>query len=63
MLLVAEAVGQVLTERAAAGDVDQLHPAADPEQRQVALDRRAHERDLEGVALGHGVERLRDAAC
>ena len=42
-------------------DVDQLHAAADPEHRQVALDRRAHQRDLEGVALGHRVDGLRRA--
>ena len=47
VLLVAEVVGQVLDQRAAAGDVDQLHPAADPEHRQVARDRRARERDFE----------------
>ena len=39
-------------------DVDQLHAPADPQHRQVALDRRARERDLERVALGHRVDRL-----
>ena len=58
VFVVAEALGQVLEQRAAVGDVDELHPAADPEHRQVALDRGAHERDLEAVALGHRVERL-----
>ena len=58
VLVVAEALGQVLHERAAAGDVDQLHAAADAEHRQVALDRGARERDLEGVALGHRADRL-----
>ena len=58
VLVVAEVLGQMLEQRAAAGDVDQLHAAADPEHRQVALDRRARERDLEGVALGHRVQRL-----
>ena len=58
VLVVAEALGQVLQERAAAGDVDQLHAAADPEHRQIARDRRARERDLERVALGHRVDRL-----
>ena len=59
VLLVADTIGEVLQERAAAGDVDQLHPAADAQQRHVALDRRARERDLEGVALGHRVDGLR----
>ena len=61
VLLVAEALGQVLQQRAAAGDVDQLHPPADPQHRQVALDRRARERDLERVALGHRVHASRGA--
>ena len=50
--------GRCCDERAAAGDVDQLHPPADPQHGHVALDRPAHERDLEGVALGHRVDRL-----
>ena len=41
----------VLHERAAAGDVQHLHAAADREDRQVARARRAHQRDLELVAL------------
>ena len=52
-------LGQVLHQRAAAGDVDQLHAPADAEHRQVALDRRAGQRDLERVALGHRVDGLR----
>ena len=42
-------------------DVDQLHPAADPQHGQVALDRRARQRDLERVALGHRVRPSRRA--
>ena len=52
MLAVSEALGQMLQERAAAGDVDQLHAAADAEHRQVPLDRRARERDLEASRSG-----------
>ena len=40
MLVVAEALGQMLQQGAAAGDVDQLHAPADAEHRQVPLDRR-----------------------
>ena len=60
VLLVADDVGQVLGERAAERDVDQLHPAADPEHRHVALDRAARQRDLGAVALGHGAAWSRD---
>ena len=52
-------VGDVLVERAAAGDVEQLHPAADAEHRQVALERAAREGELEAVALGPGALRVR----
>ena len=58
VLVMADAVGHVLHERPAAGDVDQLHPPADAQHRQVALDRGARKRDLERVALGHRVDRL-----
>src|SRR5271154_3126647 len=58
VLAMAEMLGQVLAQRAAAGDVDQLHPPADPQHREVTLDRRVHERDLEDVALGYRVHRL-----
>ncbi len=44
-------VGQVLDQRAAAGDVHQLHAAADAEQRHVTLHRLQRERDLERVAV------------
>ena len=43
---------QVLHERAAERDVEDLHAAADAEHRHLALERAAHERDLERVALG-----------
>ena len=52
VLVVAVALGQVLQQRAAGGDVHELHPAADAQQREVALQRAAGERDLEVVALG-----------
>ena len=58
MVLVAEVVRQVLDERAAAGDVHDLHAAADAEERQVALERARGQRELEGVPLGHGAGRL-----
>ena len=53
VLVVAVALGQVLEQRAARGDVHELHPAADAQQREVALEGAARERDLEVVALGH----------
>ena len=46
-------VRQVLDQRPAAREVHQLHPAADAEQRQVGVQRRQPERDLERVAIGH----------
>ena len=52
VVLVAERLGQVLEQRAAEGDVEHLHAAADPEHRHVALHRARGERDLERVALG-----------
>ena len=39
VVLVADVVGQVLDQRAAAGDVHHLHAAADAEERHVALQR------------------------
>ena len=49
MVLVPDDVGQVLDQRPAAGDVHQLHPAADAQQRQVGVQRGEPERDLELV--------------
>ncbi len=46
VLLVAELVGQVLAERSAERDVDQLHAAADAEHGHVALDRAGGECEL-----------------
>ena len=43
-------VGEVLLERAAKGDIEDLKPAADRQQRHVPVNRRASNRDLEGVA-------------
>jgi hypothetical protein len=54
-------VGEVLHEGAAAGDVEQLHPAADAEHRQVAIQRRLGEGDLEPVPLDSRVLRQRIA--
>ena len=62
VLVVAERSGRCWTSVPPQRDVDQLHPAADAEHRQVALDRRARERDFEAVALGHRVDRLRVGA-
>ena len=59
VIAVADEVGEVLDERAPEGDVDQLHPPADPEHRHVRLDRRPREGDLERVPLGHRVVGLR----
>ena len=58
VVVVAEVLGQVLAQAAAEGDVDQLHAAADPQQRQVARQGAAREGHLEPVALGHGVDGL-----
>ena len=58
VLVVAVALGEVLVQRAAERDVHHLHPAADREHGQVAIERRAQQRDLEAVALGHGADRL-----
>ena len=52
VLVVAEHVGQVLVQRAAVGDVEQLHAAADAEHGDVVLAGGARERQLEGVAAG-----------
>jgi hypothetical protein len=49
VLVVAVALWQVLQQRAARGDVHELHPAADAQQREVALEGAARERDLEVV--------------
>ena len=56
---VADRFGQVLVERPADRHVDQLHPAADPQHRHVALQRPPGQGQLEGVALGPGALRLR----
>ncbi len=48
--LVAEVVREVLAQGAAGGDVDELHPAADPQQRHPAGQGPARQRDLDGVA-------------
>ena len=56
VVVVAEALRQVLVQRAAERDVQQLHAAADAEHRDPSLDRAPHERELERVALGHRVD-------
>ena len=58
VLVVAVGVGEVLVQRPALRDVDQLHPAADPEERHVALQGPPGQRDLERVALGHRMDDL-----
>ena len=52
--LVADRFGQMLVEGAAEGDVQQLHAAADPQHRHVALQRPPGQRQLEAVTLGPG---------
>lgn len=46
---VAEDVGQVLVEAAAEVDVEDLHAAADAEERQAAVEGRGDQRELGGV--------------
>ncbi len=58
VFVVAEALGEMLQQGAAIGDVDELHTTTDPKHRKVALDRRTHERDLEVIALRDRVESL-----
>jgi len=55
---VPDDIREMLDERPAAGDVDQLHAATDSEQREIPIDRGPGQRDLDGVALGHDVNRL-----
>jgi hypothetical protein len=45
-----DAIRKVLLESASAGNVDQLEPAADAEDREIALDRAAGQAELGGVA-------------
>jgi hypothetical protein len=47
--VVADAVGQVLGQRAATGQVQHVHAAADRQERQVRVDDRTHDRQLEPV--------------
>ena len=58
VLLVADDLGQVLDEVAAAGDVQHLRAAADREHGHVALERGAQERQLGPVALRTRARRL-----
>ena len=53
-VLELRAVGQVLVQRPAAGDVERLHPAADREQRQVARGRGGEQGEL--VLVGDAVD-------
>ena len=52
MLVVAVTLGQVLEQRAAERDVDQLHAPADGQHRQVARERAPQQRDLEASRSG-----------
>jgi len=47
--VIADAFGQVLGQRAAAGQVQHVHTAADRQERQVRVDDRPHDRQLEPV--------------
>ena len=58
MALVPEPVGQVLIERPTAGDVEDLHPSADAEQRDPTLERPLSEGYLEAVTVGVGPDRF-----
>ena len=55
MEVVPEAVRDVLLQGPSRGDVHHLHPAADAQQRHLAAQRFAAERDLEVVAVDVGV--------
>ena len=57
--LVADDLGKVLDEVAAAGDVQDLAPAADGQHGHVARERALEERELGAVALGPYAVRLR----
>ena len=59
MARMADDVRQVLDQRAAANDIDQLHPAADAQHRDVLRECGPQQRELGRVALGTGVGRLR----
>ena len=52
---------QMLDQRSAAGDVQNLHAAADSKEREVALDRALRQGDLELVALADTMLSLRGA--
>jgi hypothetical protein len=63
--MVPEALRQMLVQRSTAGHVHDLHPSADPQQRDPALHRPDRERHLEPVAdrirpdgLGVGLDAL-----
>ena len=58
--IASEHVGEMGLERAAGGHVEKLHPPADPEQGQVALESAVGESDLEAVArrVGPGHARV-----
>jgi hypothetical protein len=58
VLVVADDVGQMLDEVAAARDVEHLAAAADGEHRHVRGERRLEQRQLGAVPLGHDAERL-----
>jgi hypothetical protein len=51
-------VREVLMKRPAAGDVQDLHPAADPEDRQVSAIGRPDERQLDGIRAWLGGSEL-----
>lgn len=53
MFAVPDVVGEVLAQRAAKRDVEQLHAPADAEHRHVPRGRRLGQRQLGAIALGH----------
>jgi hypothetical protein len=54
MIRVTDQVGHVLDERAAAGDVEDLHPAADAEHGQARVEGLGEQGRLAVVAVVHG---------
>src|SRR5215211_9426165 len=58
VVLVADLIRKVLEEIAAPGDVQHLGAATDREQRHVAFERGAHERELGLVPVANEPERL-----
>jgi hypothetical protein len=58
VLLVTDHVGEMLDERPATRDVQQLHTAADGEQGEVSRERAVGQGELEAITLRHGLTDL-----